>query len=273
MHYTIIQKGKSAVRIYEDSRPHHYKSMDIQKGLILVYDGEEISGEGIGFGAPVVKYADKTYFSKDATLSVPKKSDFTSVSKVFEINGVLRRRLLGRRIDSPLFYSAGELFSRIHRECKRLRKPVTALSACFRKYLQQQIDLIRTHSKGRIAISYQIYADSILVRVDASQLDKTDCKEICIMNEQGAGFFRKYTDTDGFVFTDNQIGAWEKVEAKEAYFSDLKEQVRFGLFNIADATLYSGREEVAGYLAWAGFAYSVPPGRDKFEYSIRVQGG
>lgn len=37
----VHRKGFS-IHIYEDSRPHYYKSVGIQKGLILVYNNQEV---------------------------------------------------------------------------------------------------------------------------------------------------------------------------------------------------------------------------------------
>ena len=77
-----IHREGFSIRIYEDSRPHCYKSTGVQKGLILVYNNQELSGEGIGFGAPVVKYADKTYFAREASLSSQKTNGDLIITKI-----------------------------------------------------------------------------------------------------------------------------------------------------------------------------------------------
>jgi len=45
----------------------------LHKGLVLVLDNNEVVEEGMGFGVPVVKYHDKTYFSSSADVSIQKK--------------------------------------------------------------------------------------------------------------------------------------------------------------------------------------------------------
>jgi len=91
------------------------------------------------------------------------------------------------------------------------------------------------------------------------------------MNEQGADFFRKYTDTDGLTLIGDQIPSWEKMQAKEARFSDIQNRLSFEAASVTGASLYLGREKFKGHLAWAGFAYSIPPDIDIFKYAIKIR--
>ncbi|HYA22380.1 MAG TPA: hypothetical protein VEG31_04350, partial [Thermoproteota archaeon] len=61
--YTIPLRASLALRIYSDNRPHNLKIAELQKGLILVHDEEELVGEGSGFGVPVLLCSGETYFS------------------------------------------------------------------------------------------------------------------------------------------------------------------------------------------------------------------
>jgi len=64
--YTLPLSASLRLRIYSDTRPFTWKTADLQKGLIFVCNGEEMVGEGTGFGVPVLKYLDDTYFSGSA---------------------------------------------------------------------------------------------------------------------------------------------------------------------------------------------------------------
>jgi hypothetical protein len=266
----VHQRDKTSIRIYEDSRPHQYKSSYIQKGLILFYGSKAICGEGIGFGVPVVKYADKTYFPKNGKVFISRDSNSTKVVKVFEINGVFRIKLFGKHISSRSVYFFTELFSKTHRNHMCIRGVLDIFLQFLRKSMKRPADLVTTVSKGTITVTYRVYEGSILICVDSSNLDKTNCKEICIMNEQGADFFREYGDTDENLLTDDQISSWEEVKAREAWFSDLNHRVSFALLNMSGANLYRGREKFDGHLAWTVFSYSIPPTADRFEYRLNL---
>ncbi len=270
MYYTIKYNPDISFRIYQDSRPNKYKSAKIQKGLIVLYKGEEVSGEGVGFGTPVVKYKNKTYFSMDAVLSVSDNHNFTDITKIFEINGAFYVKIFNGHITNPIFYYVTNSFSKLHRENRTFRVFADIILALLRKMIRRPADLLRVPSKGRIAVNYKIYKDRIHIVVDSTALDKNNCEEICIMNEQGADFFRKYYDTDRNILIDDEIGSWEKVNTKSAFFSDLEDRTAFCLFNISDANLFRGREKFKGHLAWAGLAYLISPKTDIFEYDIKI---
>jgi len=267
----LFQHGKISLHVYEDTRPHFYKSSFIQKGLILFHDKDPICGEGVGFGAPVVKYKDKTYFPKSCKLSVWEENSIINVKKEFEINGIFRIKILGEYIDKKLIYRFTEFFSKIHREHRRIRIILDFFLMFIRNIMRRPADLVTTKSKGIITIFYSIHENMVSIKVDYSRLDKTNCKEICIMNEQGADFFREYSDTEGKILRDNQISSWEKVKADKARFSCNQYGVRFELSNMEGCDLFMGREKFKGHLAWAGFAYSIPPSTNDFEYKLNLQ--
>jgi len=267
----LLQNKKVALHVNEDSQPHFYKSSYIQKGLLLYYDDKPICGEGVGFGVPVVKYEDKTYFPKKCKLFISEENSIINVKKEFEINGVFRIKIFGKYINKKLLYGFTELFSKIHREHRGIRKILDFFLMIARYIMGRPADLVDTESKGIIAVLYQIHENIISIKVDCSRLDRGNCKEICIMNEQGADFFRKYRDSDGKILRDDQISSWEKVKADKAEFSCDEYGIRFGLSNITGYDLFMGREKFKYHLAWTGFAYIISPTANEFEYKLDLQ--
>lgn len=57
-----------AVRLYAGTQPHTGKIARLQKGLVLVVDGQERIEEGFGFGLPLIEVAGQAYLSRSATV-------------------------------------------------------------------------------------------------------------------------------------------------------------------------------------------------------------
>ena len=81
---TIRVSDLISLRVYRDARPRNLKIANLQKGLILVYEGNELVGEGTGFGLPVLVCSDQTYFSGSSTIRVSQQDDRWSIRKDHE---------------------------------------------------------------------------------------------------------------------------------------------------------------------------------------------
>ena len=124
--------------------------------------------------------------------------------------------------------------------------------------------------KGKVTVRYHCFPDHIKVCVDFSEVDMTSCQEILILNEQGATFFKKYSSGNE-VLHDKKVGAWTRIDAEHAEFSDLGEHISFSVEKIDGATLYRGWEQVEGRFSWAGMTYALSPKTLVFNYTIRIQ--
>ncbi len=72
------------LHLYADTRPHVGKITPVQKGPVLVQDGEELIEEGYGFGAPIVIYENRSYLSQHAEV-IP-AGDGRQITKRFLID-------------------------------------------------------------------------------------------------------------------------------------------------------------------------------------------
>jgi hypothetical protein len=79
--YTHTISKSIALRIYSDTLPRNQKTANLQKGLILLCNGLELVGEGIGFGVAIAKYAGETFFSGSASLQINTKKNFIVIRK------------------------------------------------------------------------------------------------------------------------------------------------------------------------------------------------
>ena len=84
--------SRVSFRLYRDTRPHCLEISQLHKGLVLLLDGKELIDEGIGFGVPVVKYEDKTYFSSSAD-STETLNERNVLVKSFLMDTISRKRV------------------------------------------------------------------------------------------------------------------------------------------------------------------------------------
>jgi len=257
------------LRIYSDTRPHNWKIADLQKGLILVYKGREVVGEGAGFGVPVLVCSDETYFSGTSRVYFSKRGNCMIVRKDFEMNRIVRNKFrnvtLENRKTRRFFTYLAHLYQR-HTEFRFL----TLKSLTRKMYIDTAF--LKIPSIGKAQVTYLIEHDHILVKADFRQLKKTKTERVFILNEQGSSFFRKYIDSRNMELTDSEIGAWDNVEAEWASLKFLQQEFGFRLRRTRDSVLRRGREFLEGSMDWIGLDYEINPRSPIFEYSIEILG-
>jgi hypothetical protein len=264
----LLMNDQVLFRLYQDSRPHCLEVAPLQKGLVLVFDGKELIEEGIGFGVPVVKYKNKTYFSSSAHCYTHETENGFSLSKLFVLD-TISRKLIGKS-----FYVNDGLYRSIHRLFEKLYLgnnqffPFFSKLMELRKVMGIQTKFIKVEPMGSIEVEFSIKAGSIKVHVDLSGLDKVGCEKIFLLNEQGSTFFDGYKDSDGNKLSGTRIGAWTEVRAADASLSCTKCSLEFSLEKLDKSLLFRGWEKTIGRFAWTGLSYALPPQLSFFEYVI-----
>jgi len=87
---TVSLTDQMAVRLYSNTQPRVGKVASIQKGLVLVYQGEEQTEEGFGFGMPIIQVGDVAYLSRNASTALVQEEGATTLVKAFTIDVVDR---------------------------------------------------------------------------------------------------------------------------------------------------------------------------------------
>jgi hypothetical protein len=269
--FTLPMDKRLSVRLYGDCHPNILEVAPLHKGLVLVLDGQELIEEGIGFGVPVVKYEDKTYFSRTAECRNLEDGDHPTLLKSFVLDTVSHKRIGKAAYINDKFYSVvRRLFERAYLAHKGLR-PVFNTLMELRGTVKVQTEFVRVKPRGTVTVKYVCQPGNIWINVDLSNLELAGCKEIVILNEQGSTFFRQYFDSDGLRLFDGKIGAWEAVRAKEASLSDMRGTLRFTLERRNSSTLFRGWEKTRGRFSWAGLGYSLHSRPLAFAYVIKLK--
>ena len=270
--FTVQISNHISVRLFPDCRPNCLETTPLQKGLILLLNGKELVEEGMGFGVPIAKYKDKTYFSSSAKTWMQTNNNNCTLVKSFVLNTISRKRIgKGSYINDKLYHFLHRAFELGYMNFQGLIQASNRVME-LRKTLKVYTDFVRVKPRGTVVFKYLFRPSEIQVIAKLSLLELDQCREILVLNEQGASFFRKYTDSSGTMLIDRKIGAWARIETDEASFSDLGKEITFTLRNKSSASLIRGWEKTRGRFSWAGLAYSLSPKTSTFCYSLRVSG-
>ncbi|MGO8807678.1 MAG: hypothetical protein ACLQO7_14000 [Candidatus Bathyarchaeia archaeon] len=266
---TVQVTDRLSARLYEDSYPHVMETAALQKGLVLVLDGEELIEEGLGFGAPVVKYLDKTYFSSLAEISMKKNPSSTTLSKRYIMDTVSKKKFWrATYINDSVYSSVRKTFEKAYVSKKELSPFFNAVME-LRQIAKIKTEFIRLKPRGAITVTYDVNPQLINVSVDLSNLSLSACEEILVLNEQGATTFERYSDSGGLKLFRRGIGAWDSVTADWASLGNIMGGYSFSLQRIQGAALFRGWERTRNRFSWAGLSYSMAPGKERLNYSIR----
>jgi hypothetical protein len=268
--FTFQASGALALRLYPDNRPQTLEIAVLQKGLILLVSGKECVEEGAGFGVPVVKYSNHTYFSGTAEISQKNHSgQEVTFRKNFSMDSVSEKQILGTSIDRDFYAFFHKAFESAYLNLEKLRV-IFDLLILLRKTLGLQTRFMKVPSKGNIVVTYHCLPNLVRVHVDFSGLNKSGCHELLILNEQGSSVFKQYIDSNGDMFNGRKIGAWRTVVANVAVLFNAQRHVGFSVRNLLGAILHCGWEQVKGRFSWAGLNYSLHPSNREFTYEISL---
>jgi hypothetical protein len=261
-----------------------YPTDGLQKGLLLLDGEQELGGEGVGFGVPVLKRGARAVFPGSLRTvlqdtGTQSAADAPSLTLTYRLDKV--ERIGGReRPCAPLapLDLVRESLSLVYRRVPPLRRPLTAVSTAGRRLLRVSTRFEETTVLAEVCVTYSLVAAAdgsgagLVVTADLSGLPPS-VTEVVLMNELGAGCFDLYEEDDR-TERSSGIGAWDRVAAASARFRSSASGVWFELRSRPDPAapgvrLFRGREVAPGRLAWAGFGYSLRPGPATFTYTVR----
>jgi len=251
-----------------------YPTSKIQKGPVLVCGSVDLSGEGVGLGVPIAKFAHHVFFPRKACV-IERLTDDQLSSWIVDYELNLEERLTlksGKKIQSKNFYALKELFAGLHKTIGASRGLIEYSSSALRRTLGLSTTFELTRSVGNVRVSYTINrrARMLRVSVDASGLNKTGCSEMILLNELDGGLFDRYCNSTALL-VGKEIGTWEETAADYVMLIDSRHNIALRLRNVAQSTMYRGREVVPGRLSWTGIAYIIAPPLTDFSYDLLIR--
>jgi len=251
-----------------------YPTSRLQKGLLLVYDGQELAEEAVGFGVPVLKRGLQTIFASNVELASLRRGSIWQVTAVFTMS--LEERIakpgLGS-VKNKSLYTIKNSFAALIRRFSLLRGLLTATSSGLRWMLGWETLYEDAGFCTKIKMIYSVHGEAgrVDVEADTTGLRRDSITEVVVMNEQGGRHFDQYLDSNGTFLCGKEIGCWDEVTAKEASFISNTHRLAFTVEQVKGARLFRGRELVGSRLAWSGFGYSFSPTTERFSYDVKIR--
>ena len=260
-----------SVRLYKDCRPTCLETGALQKGLVLLLDGRELIEEGVGFGVPIVKYQDRTFFPGTAEVFAEKSGSGFTLTKVYRLDTVSLKKF-GKTayIDDTIYSPLRKNFQALYLKHKKLADLFNKAME-LRDFANIKTEFAVVKPRGNVTVTYQCQPTAIKIEVDFSHIALRKCCEILVLNEQGACVFQKYVDSSGITLLGRKIGAWEAVTATQASLQTASGRISFSLQNSRGATLFRGWENTKKRFSWAGLSYSMLPTRRSFGYTVDLK--
>lgn len=256
------------------SRKSTYPTARIQKGLLLLFENQDLSEEAVGFGVPVVKRGLQAIFPGELEIFPHDQNPVKQITARYNMNLEERIRQVGSGIvNNRLVYSSKNIMAALIRNLPFMRGILTRTSNLLRASLGWETTYEPISYFTHLALNYSIEADKGLITVEliGQKYISRGISEIIVMNELGANYFDHYADTDGNHLSGKKIGCWNPVTATEASFNSSQHGITFSLSQVKGAKLFRGLELIDKRLAWAGFGYTFPPTLEHFNYSITIK--
>ncbi len=253
-----------------------YPTARIQKGLVLLCDGQDLSEEAVGFGVPIVKCGLQSIFPSQVDIYLHGACNNTRFSARYRLDLEERISRNGKSsIKNHLIYAGKNSLAAVIRQIPPMRKFLTSTSNLLRSQMDWQTVYEASEFTTYVVMTYSVNESNGRIKVELTGGDfLASCiNEIIVMNELGAHHFDRYQESNGISQEGDKIGCWDPVSADEAAFTDQAHKLSFSLPQVSGARLYRGRELVDSRLAWSGFGYSFTPGLEHFNYEITITRG
>ncbi len=255
-------------------RASAYPTSPIQKGLVLRYEGQDLSEEAVGLGVPILKRGLQAIFPSEVDLYLHGGSQHSKISARYKLNLVERITRNGSSsVKNRFVYTVKNSLAAVIRHIPFMRNLLTSTSNILRTTFSWESTYETSDFSTYVVLTYSIDDNHEKVRIELVGGDflSKSISEIVVMNEMGAHHFDQYQELNGVRQSGDEITCWDPVIAEAASFIDNKHRISFSLHQVKGAKLFRGRELIEPRLAWAGFGYSFPTNLKPFWYDVTIK--
>jgi hypothetical protein len=251
-----------------------YPTARIQKGLLLICDGQDLSEEAVGFGVPVLKCGLKAIFPGEVELYPEAGIPTQRITARYKLNLEEKISFDGTgTINNRWVYAGKNTLAAVIRNWPASRRILTSTSNLLRSSLGWTTTYEPAEPSMYVTLTYtlNLAESSVGIELVNREIAIPGVSEVIVMNEQGAQTFTLYQEGGGRLQPAREIDCWDPVSADSATFISSTQRIAFCLPQVEGARLYRGREMVESRLAWAGFGYTFSPDLTKFSYSVTLK--
>ncbi|MHA2159984.1 MAG: hypothetical protein ACXABE_13870, partial [Candidatus Thorarchaeota archaeon] len=244
-----ISHGRPEVSYFLSSstRPHSGKASLIQKGLILsqMNGSDDLCEEGVGFGVPILQYKRDFFFPGTAIVSDEGLLEGGKSWKRFIFDLVERHQ--GGKSIRAFSWVYQRIYNRLYKSAQG-RILLDAVEVRTRQRGERNgrtsSKFFRVKKRGDVLVSFDtdITNGQIVIELDFSSVDKSNLQHIYVSNELGGTLFENYVDSSGIKLVGNEIGAWDKIQAKWAVFCAPKKNIGYQIEIPGNVQAFRGRE-------------------------------
>ncbi len=260
-------------------KPQLGKSAPIQKGLIprLQGNSDDLCGEGLGFGTPILQYRRDFYFPGTGTVTQEDANQEILWRKTFNFNLIERKQ----RDQLGTIDTFSWALPRLHNQMYKMKtgryflKLVALLNRWgFQRYGREFAPqlFLPVQSRGESHSQFRVTSDDQVLdtKLSFDTIVRNNLQFIYIANELGGRYFTHYYDGSGIHLVENHIEPWARIEGPWAAFYAPSLNFGFRLEIPEGIKAFRGREVFEGHeIFWAGIILRLPKSTTTCSYRVR----
>src|SRR5512135_2934230 len=138
-----------------------YSTTRLQKGFLLLDQGQELAEEAVGFGVPVLKRGLQTIFPGAASLTWQRRGSIWEITALFKLNLIEKISRGGNEnVENRLLYAVKNLLAAVIRRLPLSRGILTATSSMLRGIFNWETTYAEVGFSTEVKVLYTIEVEA-----------------------------------------------------------------------------------------------------------------